>query len=86
MQIKPATNQVECHPYFNQSKLKNFCEARGIILTAFSPLGAPHNLWSTTGTELLKDERLVQIGKKYNKSAGQIILRWHVSIVFPPYE
>ena len=28
-------NQVECHPYLNQTKLKDFCEKYGILLTGF---------------------------------------------------
>ncbi|KAI8427158.1 hypothetical protein MSG28_014774 [Choristoneura fumiferana] len=32
---------VECHPYLNQSRLKAFCSARGLKLTAYSPLGSP---------------------------------------------
>lgn len=38
--IIPATNQVELHPYLPQTKLKAFCEERGILLTAYSPIGA----------------------------------------------
>ncbi|XP_064213528.1 aldo-keto reductase family 1 member B1-like [Tribolium castaneum] len=36
--IVPVTNQVECHPYLNQAKLRKFCQGRGTILTSYCPL------------------------------------------------
>ncbi|KAE8124373.1 hypothetical protein FH972_019267 [Carpinus fangiana] len=47
--IPPAVNQVEMSPIWQQKKLRDFCKANGIVVTAFSPLGAkggaPAMLW-----------------------------------------
>ena len=33
--IRPAANQVECHPFLNQDKLLKFCKEKDIVLTAY---------------------------------------------------
>ena len=81
--VKPVINQVESQPYFNQQRLLDFCSSRGIILTAYSPLGSPDRPWATPDTpKLLDDPGLVSLGKKYGKSAAQVVLKWQVNI-FP---
>ncbi|KAJ9598316.1 hypothetical protein L9F63_010994, partial [Diploptera punctata] len=74
--IKPVVNQVECHPYLNQSKLIAFCKERGIVITAYSPLGSPNAIAKQTTPAPLQDPKLLQLAKKYNKSVAQIILRY----------
>ena len=45
-----------------------------------SPLGSPDRPWAAAGeASLLDDPKLVEMGKKYGKSAAQILLRWQVS-------
>merc|ERR1719384_1302023 len=39
--IKPTVLQCEGHPFLAQNKLRKYCEANGILLQAYSPLGAP---------------------------------------------
>lgn len=39
VKVVPVTNQVEMHPCLPQEDLKAFCEEKGILLTAYSPLG-----------------------------------------------
>lgn len=69
--IRPVMLQVECHPYFQQHKLLNWCKQNGLAMTAYSPL-------VNGRSEILKDPRLEEIAKRYNKSTAQIILRWHL--------
>lgn len=48
--IKPVMNQVECHPYFKQKKMLEFCKSKHITMTAYGPLG------SGTDNSAVKDE------------------------------
>ncbi|XP_054154485.1 1,5-anhydro-D-fructose reductase-like [Oppia nitens] len=87
--IKPVTNQVEVHPYLAQTKLKAFCEERGITLTAYSPLGNPGsqaNAETAIKDKLLTDPVVTRLAQKYKKNAGQILLKFEAQrgvIVIP---
>lgn len=77
--VAPAVIQVECHPYYQQSNLKKRVEKYGTKLESWYPIGH--------GDKTLINENIfTELGKKYNKSNVQIILRWHIqegNIVFP---
>ncbi|XP_044252324.1 aldo-keto reductase family 1 member B1-like isoform X2 [Tribolium madens] len=79
--IVPVTNQVECHPYLNQAKLRRFCLDRGIILTSYCPLGSRDRPWKKPGDlDIFSDPKFAQIGNKYRKSAAQIMIRYNVQL------
>ena len=77
--IKPAVLQVECHPYWDQEDLKKRVEKYGTIIESWYPIGHGDK-------SLIDNEVFTKIGKKYNKTNVQVILRWHIqkgNIVFP---
>jgi diketogulonate reductase-like aldo/keto reductase len=67
--VTPSVNQIELHPRFQQTELREFHAANGIATESWSPLGQ--------GT-LIADETLAAIGRKYGKTPAQVILRWHL--------
>ena len=81
--IKPAMNQVEIHPGFQNSKLVEFCQQNGVGVTAYSQFGSPGTRNTADGKLMidknyLEDAELVRIGKKHGKNPAQVIVRWLV--------
>ncbi|MBA0766002.1 hypothetical protein Gotri_015094 [Gossypium trilobum] len=72
--IPPAVNQVELNPLWQQKKLREFCKANGILLTAYAPLGAQGTIWGSN--RVLECELLKEIAKQKGKTVAQICLRW----------
>jgi 2,5-diketo-D-gluconate reductase B len=60
-------NQVEYHPFLDQSRLLELARANDVLITAYSPLA--HG-------KVPDDETLTRIGDSHGKSAGQVALRW----------
>ncbi|XP_023609355.1 prostaglandin F synthase 1-like isoform X2 [Myotis lucifugus] len=80
LKYKPVCNQVECHPYLNQSKLLEFCKSKDIVLVAYSALGSQKdpNWVEKDSPTLLEEPVLKAIAKKHNRSPGQVALRYQV--------
>lgn len=67
--IIPAVDQIEIHPQFIQQDVVDYCKKTGVIIQTWSPLGRG---------KYTNDPILAEIGKKYGKSAAQIVLRWNL--------
>ena len=78
-EVKPTVLQTELHPYHQEPELKAFLRENGIVPQAWYPLGHGDKA-------LLEEPLFAELGKKYGKSAAQIILCWHMqdgNIVIP---
>ncbi|KAK7720521.1 hypothetical protein SLS63_009739 [Diaporthe eres] len=73
-EIKPAVNQVELHPYFAQPELVKWCQDKGIVVEAYSPLG--NNIYSLPMA--IEDPVIIQLAEKLGKTPAQIVLSWIV--------
>jgi len=67
--VLPAVNQIETHPFHQQIDTQNFLEDNNIQHQSWGPFAEGKN-------NLFKNELLSSIGKKYNKSVAQVVLRW----------
>lgn len=67
--VIPAINQIEVNPLNAQFKAQENLEKYGVHMEAWAPFGEGRN-------GLFTNEVLVNIGKKYNKSSAQVMLRW----------
>ena len=69
--IKPMVNQVEVHPFYQQEEAKKWMDKYSVQIEAWAPFGEGRG-------NMFQNPVLNEIGKKYGKSAAQVILRWHL--------
>lgn len=67
--IKPAVNQIEVSPWFQQGNDVNFDKKEGIVTEAWAPFAEGKH-------DIFTNETIAEIGEKYGKANGQVILRW----------
>ena len=75
--VVPAVNQIELHPRFPQDAMRAFHDQHGIVTEAYSPIGQG---------PLLEDPTVVGVARAHDRSAAQVVLRWHVqrgTVVIP---
>ncbi|KIA84678.1 2,5-diketo-D-gluconic acid reductase [Kaistella solincola] len=68
-EVVPAVNQVETHPFQQQIETQQFMQENNVQIQSWGPFAEGKN-------NLFNNEVLVSIGKKYNKSVAQVVLRW----------
>ncbi|KAK5011974.1 hypothetical protein LTR39_004376 [Cryomyces antarcticus] len=72
-----SVNQVELHPWLARPDIVEWCEKRGVVLEAYSPL--------VRGTKM-DDPLITPLARKHNKTPAQILLRWGLqkgSVILP---
>lgn len=77
--IAPMVNQVETHPFNQQTEAKQWMDKYHVQHEAWAPFGEGRK-------GLFDNPVLTAIGEKYGKSAAQVILRWHIqrnTVVIP---
>lgn len=68
-EIVPAVNQVETHPFHQQSDTQQFMVDNKVQIESWGPFAEGKN-------DLFHNDLLGSIGAKYNKSIAQVVLRW----------
>lgn len=71
VEVKPAVNQVELHPFFQQENALALMKEYGVQPEAWGPFAEGNH-------GIFTHPALTKIGQKYGKSAAQVALRWNV--------
>ncbi len=72
-EIVPAVNQIETHPFYQRTEDQLFLEENGVQIESWASFAEGRN-------DLFSNPILAAIGKKYNKSVAQVVLRWLVQM------
>ena len=82
--IKPVINEVENHLFYIQKNLREFCDKLNICVISYYPMphgnGARIFIKDNPEFDIFKDELIIKLSQKYNKTPGQIILNWHYCV------
>lgn len=78
IQVVPAVNQIEVHPYFQQPELQALHAQHGILTQAWAPIGGITFYRPGFSKCTLEDPVILAIAREYGKSAAQVMLRWGV--------
>ena len=70
-EVKPMVNQVLCHISNSPFELIDYCQSKGIVMEAYSPVA--HG-------EALKNEKIAEMAKKYGVSVPQLCIRYDIQL------
>ena len=68
-EVKPAVNQLETHPFFQQQAANKFLQSEGIQHEAWAPFAEGNN-------DIWNNPVLKTIAEKHGRTVGQVVLRW----------
>jgi 2,5-diketo-D-gluconate reductase A len=68
--VAPAVNQIQLSPAIQRREQRAYDSEHGIVTESWSPLGA--------GGDLLRSPVIADLAARYDRTPGQIVLRWHV--------
>ncbi len=77
----PACNQVESHPFLQQTSLFDYCQSQNIAFTAYSPLGSgdrPDGMKRQNEPNLFNDSTIQTLASELNSTPAQVILGWAI--------
>lgn len=80
--IVPVVNQIEAHPYLQQSELMAFCKSKNIVVQAYSPMGNNE----TNSPRAIDDPDIKDLAKQAGLDVGQLLVSWAVqrgTVVLP---
>jgi alcohol dehydrogenase (NADP+) len=80
-EIKPACNEMELHPHFQQNELFNFCVENQIQPIAYCPIGSPgrpERDRTSDDTVDLEDEVILKIAKRLSTSPASVAIKWAI--------
>uniref|UniRef100_A0ACD5TG07 Uncharacterized protein n=1 Tax=Avena sativa TaxID=4498 RepID=A0ACD5TG07_AVESA len=77
--VPPAVNQVECHPVWQQRRLRDLCRSNGVHLSAYAPLGSPGSP-GNDGPDVLSHPVVVSVAERLRRTPAQVALRWGVQM------
>ena len=79
--IKPAANEMELHPHFQQPELFRYVADRGILPIAFSPLGSPgrpERDRTPDDTVDLEDPVIIDIARRHDMHPANVCIKWAI--------
>ena len=80
-QVRPATLQIEHHPYLLQQQLLDLCKQEGITVTAYSSFGPQSFIEldvkrAKNAKPLFENDVVAKVARQHGKTAAQVLLRW----------
>lgn len=78
--VVPAVNQIELSPFLYRKDTIEYCQSRGMVVEAYSPL---------TRGKRMQEKAVLDMAKKYKKTSAQIMIRWglqHNLVMLPKSE